>query len=80
MLVTPQQIFADSRSRQTEGPPPESPGAGAGGPQFARQIRPMVPKHEAASLPAGSNFVLWVMTMVQGSRYAAARFDTSGTG
>jgi hypothetical protein len=61
-MLAPRQIFADSHSRQTEGPPQESPGAGAGGPQFARQIPPMVPKHEAVSLPVGSNFVLSGLT------------------
>jgi hypothetical protein len=59
------QIFADGHSRQTEGHPQEGAGAGAGGPQFAHQIPPLVPKHEAASLPIGWIFVFSVSTIIR---------------
>ena len=62
----PQQILAGGHSRQAEGHPQEGPGAGAGGPQFAHQIPPMVPEHEAASLPVGSNVAILVLTNVLG--------------
>ena len=45
-----QQILADGHSRQTDGNPQESPGAGAAGAQCARQNPPLVPEHEAALL------------------------------
>src|ERR1035437_6084627 len=61
----PLEILASGDSRQAEGHPQEGPGAGAGGPQFAHQIPPLVPEHEAASLPVGSNFVFSVLTIVR---------------
>ena len=49
-----QQILASGESRQAEGHPQEGSGPGAGGPQIAHQIPPVIPEHEAASWPGGA--------------------------
>ena len=41
-----QQILASGESRQAEGHPQEGSGPGAGGPQIAHQIPPVIPEHE----------------------------------
>src|SRR5260370_37457282 len=63
----PLEILASGHSREAEGHPQEGPGASAGGPQFAHQLPPMVPEHEAASLPVGSNFAFSVLRIVRHS-------------
>src|ERR1035437_6165344 len=42
----PQQVLAYGHSGEAERHPQEGPGAGAGGPQFAHQIPPVIPEHE----------------------------------
>ena len=42
----PQQFLAGSHSRKTERHPQEGSGPGAGGPQIAHQIPPVIPEHE----------------------------------
>src|SRR5665811_2161217 len=59
----PQQVLAYGHSGEAERHPQEGPGAGAGGPQFAHQIPPVIPEHERPPSRVVRGFGFWYLQL-----------------
>jgi len=59
-----QQFLPGSYSRQAERHPQEGSGPGAGGPQIAHQIPPVIPEHERPPSRVVRCFGIWGLPIV----------------